>query len=301
MVDYGAQWSVEFPFDRDAGFGWCYEWTVQERARLEKNDLRSYRGKVEKAEREMRRALREDLLLKLSERFQKTAMRIEALHRRLANRTFTNQTYSFEYAVDERFADVHMLVEKIARSADDAQTILENAAEDDAVKRALDAVQMLLDGTTDAEILADYRNYFVFELAMFFKDGRRTTLTSRAVRGSGGEAQAPFYIAMAASLSSAYFPGGDAMEGMSLAVFDEAFGKLDVLNTQSLVRLFRDMGLQLMLAAPEDKRATLTEVVDTIVTVIKSPDSRSVFIESEFPGPLARARLHDINPDHLPV
>jgi len=301
MVDYGAQWSVEFPFDRDAGFGWCYEWTVQERARLEKSDLRSYRGKVEKAEREMRRALREDLLLKLSERFQKTEMRIASLNRRLADRTFTNQTYAFEYAVDERFADVHMLVEKIARSADDAQAILENAAEDPVVKRALDAVQMLLDGTTDADVLADYRNYFVFELAMFVSDGRRTTLTSRAVRGSGGEAQAPFYIAMAASLSSAYFPGGDAMEGMSLAVFDEAFGKLDVLNTQSLVRLFGDMGLQLMLAAPEDKRATLTEVVDTIVTVIKSPDARSVFIESEFPGPLARARLHEINPDHMPV
>jgi hypothetical protein len=56
-----------------------------------------------------------------------------------------------------------------------------------------------------------------------------------------------------------------------------------------------------MIAAPEDKRATFTEVLDTIVTVNKSPDSRSVYIDSEFPGERARRELARINPDHVGV
>jgi uncharacterized protein YPO0396 len=134
--------------------------------------------------------------------------------------------------------------------------------------------------------------------------GGRTSLSSRAVKGSGGEAQAPFYVAIAASLASAYFPGHNGHgrpTGMGLALFDEAFNKLDVPNTQALLTFFKDMGLQLMIAGPEDKRATFTEVLDTIVLVNKSLDASTVYVDAEYPGMKAREALGEINPDHKGV
>ena len=122
--------------------------------------------------------------------------------------------------------------------------------------------------------------------------GNRTTLSSRALRGSGGEAQAPFYVAIAASLASAYYPGdrpGDENPGLGLCLLDEAFSKLDVRNSQALVDLYGAWGLQLLIAA--------TEVMDTIVTVYKSADLKAVRIESEHPLEAAKRALAGINPD----
>jgi uncharacterized protein YPO0396 len=88
---------------------------------------------------------------------------------------------------------------------------------------------------------------------------------------------------------------------MGLVLFDEAFNKLDIPTTQSLIRFYKDLGLQLILAAPEDKRPTFTEVLDCIVSVNKDPVNRAVHLESEFPTPYARAQMAAINPDHLGV
>ena len=164
---------------------------------------------------------------------------------------------------------------------------------------ALEEITALIAGQEDAARLADYRNYFVYEIGMRDRAGNRTTMSARALRGSGGEAQAPFYVAIAASLASAYYPGdrpGDENPGLGLCLLDEAFSKLDVRNSQALVDLYRAWGLQLLIAAPEDKRTTLTEVMDTIVTVYKSPDLTSVRIEAEHPLEAARRALHAINP-----
>ncbi|PJI54260.1 ATPase, partial [Methylobacterium radiotolerans] len=169
---------------------------------------------------------------------------------------------------------------------------------------ALEEITALIAGEEDAARLADYRNYFVYEIGMRDRAGNRTTMSARALRGSGGEAQAPFYVAIAASLASAYYPGdrpGDENPGLGLCLLDEAFSKLDVRNSQALVDLYRAWGLQLLIAAPEDKRTTLTEVMDTIVTVYKSPDLTSVRIEAEHPLEAARRALHAINPDQIGI
>ncbi len=58
------------------------------------------------------------------------------------------------------------------------------------------------------------------------------------------------------------------------------------------------MGAAIADCGAEDKRTTLTEVMDTIVTVYKSPDLTAVRIESEHPLEAARRALQAINPDH---
>ena len=304
LAEYCVQWRIENPLgsgDAPASFG--YAWVRRAHDEVAGHELRRYRDQAVRAEGEMRRLMTEDLLTRLADKFERVRSRLDALNERLATQTFTGQTYAFEATVDRRYAAVHALATEVARSADAAQAILPDqggAAPDGPLTAAIAEISALIAGEESAARLADYRNYFVYEIGMKDRAGNRTTMSNRALRGSGGEAQAPFYVAIAASLASAYYPGdrpGDENPGLGLCLLDEAFSKLDVRNSQALVDLYQAWGLQLLIAAPEDKRTTLTEVMDTIVTVYKSPDLTSVRIESEHPLETAKRALAAINPE----
>ena len=308
LAEYCAQWRIENPLGRSEAKGemsatFGYDWARREHDDVEGHELRRYRAQAERAESEMRRLMTEDLLTRLADKFERVHARLEALNERLSSQTFTGQTYAFEAHVDRRYAAVHALATEVARSPDAAQSVLPAEGEGP-MGAALEEISALIAGSEEAARLADYRNYFTYEIGMKDAAGNRTTMSSRALRGSGGEAQAPFYVAIAASLASAYYPGdrpGDENPGLGLCLLDEAFSKLDVRNSQALVDLYRGWGLQLLIAAPEDKRTTLTEVMDTVVTVYKSPDLTSVRIESEHPLEAAKRALAAINPERIGI
>ncbi|WP_062112904.1 SbcC/MukB-like Walker B domain-containing protein [Aureimonas sp. AU40] len=293
LADYAATWRVSVPpIDADGMAAGC-RFVFAEAERLETNELRGYRDSCAKAGEEMRRILREDLLTRLSDKLGKVTYRLEGINRLLKRHRFTGQTYAFTFAVNGKFQRMHDLALKAG----------EGELTDEIFETSMDEVEAMIEGGEDAALLADYRQYYTFEIVMTDANGGRTTLSSRALKGSGGEAQVPFYVAIAASLALAYFPGHIAGRpvGMGLALFDEAFNKLDVPNTQALLRFFRDLGLQVLIAGPEDKRATFTEVLDTIILVNKALDGRAVYIDTEHPGEAAKAALAELNPDHRGV
>lgn len=300
LAEYSANWETEVPKIEPDNMTIGYAWVMGEQSRLQNNELRKHRDACAQAADEMRRMLKEDLLTRLAEKLNKVHQRMDTLNSFLSRHRFTGQTYTFESEVNQRFALMHDLAMKIGGQSNDEPVALD----DEEISNAVTELEGMIEGAEDAATLADYRQYFVFEIIMTDAAGGRTSLSSRAVKGSGGEAQAPFYVAIAASLASAYFPGHNGHgrpTGMGLALFDEAFNKLDVPNTQALLTFFKDMGLQLMIAGPEDKRATFTEVLDTIVLVNKSLDASTVYVDAEYPGMKAREALGEINPDHKGV
>ena len=66
---------------------------------------------------------------------------------------------------------------------------------------------------------------------------------------------------------------GHLRGGMALAVFDEAFSKLDLQNTVSALGFLDELGLQVLLAAPDEKYGQIAEHVDTIVNVYRDGGS----------------------------
>lgn len=300
LTEYSANWETEVPKIDPDNMTIGYAWVMGEQSRLQNNELRRHKEACTQAAEEMRKMLKEDLLTRLAEKLTKVHHRMETLNGFLSRHRFTGQIYSFEFEVNQRYALMHDLAMKIGGQLNDSPVTLE----DEELTNAITELEGMIEGADDATTLADYRQYFVFEIVMTDAGGARTTLSSRAVKGSGGEAQAPFYVAIAASLASAYYPGHSGHgrpSGMGLALFDEAFNKLDVPNTQALLTFFKDMGLQLMIAGPEDKRATFTEVLDTIILVNKSLDGASVYVDAEYPGIKAKEALGEINPDHKGV
>jgi uncharacterized protein YPO0396 len=173
-------------------------------------------------------------------------------------------------------------------------------------QEAMQRVQAMLREGKD-NVLADYRNYYTFDVLMADapvsdeeqeKPKNPEKLSHKLSKGSGGEHQSPFYVAIGASLAAAYRLERDADNrlrgGMALAVFDEAFSNLDEQNSENVLAFLDELGLQVLLAAPDGKYGIMAEHVDTIVNVYR--DGATVHVDTDYPKLAARNLLAADNP-----
>lgn len=290
------------PLPEDADhMAYCF-WCAEREQRLEQHELRPHRDKVVQARREFEAALKEDLLAKMSDRFDKVKTQRELLNKRLSGYRFVGQRYQFKQFIATDFKPLYDLVRRIIGNQDASfATFTDAEGADEEVKRAMIQIEEIVTRDQDTKRLEDYRNYFEFELYLENENGEEQAFSKLVGLLSGGQRQAPYYVAIAASMVSVYFPksGRDtATDGMALVAFDEAFNKLDIVNTQNLIKLYRDLGLQVVIASPEVHRATFLESVDCIISVTRMPNSDEVAVDAEQIGPRARAEMAAANPEH---
>ena len=102
--------------------------------------------------------------------------------------------------------------------------------------------------------LQDYRNYLAYDIRIHYPNGDRVLHSQISAKKSGGETTTPFYVAMAASFAQAYrLNQARPSDTIRLALFDEAFGKMDTARTAIALKFMVDAGLQVLLATPPDK------------------------------------------------
>ena len=127
--------------------------------------------------------------------------------------------------------------------------------------------------------LQDYRNYLQYDIRIHYPNGDRALLSQINAKKSGGETTTPFYVAMAASFAQAYrLNQPRPSDTIRLAMFDEAFGKMDTARTASALQFMREAGLQVLLATPPDKSGSLLPHVDCVRTVVRK-ENHSFVIE----------------------
>lgn len=113
------------------------------------------------------------------------------------------------------------------------------------------------DEQKEQDRLVDYRNYLSYDIHISNPDGRITSLARTLLQRSGGETQTPFYVAIAASFASLYKVGEQLRRPtIRLAIFDEAFSKMDQRYIESALEIFRRFNLQIIVATPPDRRVS---------------------------------------------
>ncbi len=268
---------------------------------LRDSELAEYTKKAERARLEAETAFRSDFVAHLNDQINKIKDLIRELNSHLKNRPFHQEMYSFEMMPNPELKDILELVEAYTR-LDQANvgTLFDIQHQGDNTHReALNKIHDVLRDEGESSLLQDYRNFYNFELVVKDLQGnRKTTLTQRIKTGSGGEHQVPFYVAMAAALGATYRlkEGGDGrpVGGMSLSVFDEAFNKLDSENTVTSLGFMSDLGLQTIIAAPDEKYSLLSSCMDTIINVCR--DGRIVDLDVEFPTEQGKELLASDHP-----
>jgi uncharacterized protein YPO0396 len=299
MNKHGQEFHVVSPFTAEEATPAAVEqWAAAEKERLDAHELVQYEEQCRNAATEMTSAFRDDLLHRLDDAFTGIKATLKELNRHLEDRQFHGRDYySFKALEAPTHVDMIELVEE-SRKPEFNLPLFGDRSEDanTAMKRAVRQIEEILSNPeARTEEIEDPRKYFNFELYIQDAEGKiRSSLTSRAGTGSGGEGQLPFYIAIGASLAATYQNRRTGKSGLSLAIFDEAFNRLDTKAIGQCSEFMRDLGLQVMLATPDEKRHVFMEVVDTVVNVNRL--GNQVMIDTEFLTEKARDALVAVDP-----
>ena len=250
---------------------------------LSETELAKYAKRAELARKEAEETFRSDYVSKLKDSLDQVAHIIRELNHSLKRRPFNLEIYQFRYYPNGDMKDILDLVERF--SAQDQANVGglfdPNLSDDPEHARAIASIQDLISDEEKQQDLADYRKFYNFEVDILDAEGnKKTTLSQRIQTGSGGEHQIPFYLAIAAALSTTYrlheTTEGDIVGGFSLAMFDEAFNKIDMVKTSTCMGFMKDIGLQVIAAAPDDKRAVMAANMDTIISVWREGGAVSI-------------------------
>ncbi|MBD3661481.1 MAG: hypothetical protein HUJ11_04750, partial [Arenibacter algicola] len=305
-IDYHSAFGLKSDFTRsDAHLLRDIEpWVVQNVQRIEEVDLVRFQDRSEEAAEKTRNFFQHSFAFELRERFDNLRQTLDEMNRTLSGHDFHYERYRFVSHHVEFYRDIIALVEA-SREDDSVFAHLFDVDVDggNPHANALKTVQgLLLDETRDITEFEDYRRYFAFNLMMKdLETGREVDLETRRGTGSGAEQQVPFYVAIGTALAAAYHgkAAGDADQpkGIGLAVFDEAFSKLDGKNQKACMDYYEKLGLQVMIAAPFEKRASLYETMESFVETIRNGD----FIDIEHYEIRDRARqaFADANPANI--
>lgn len=278
-----------------------------EKSRLVETTLAEYSNKADKVLSEVEATFRTKFISKLIEKIARVKENIDGLNKILKKRPFHGETYQFRAIPN---AELKVVLDFATAIQDDrfSQNIggLFDPANDPTSPHYA-AIKFINESFQDdlmAKLIQDYRNYYTFNVEIFDNEWNKISdMKHRIAKGSGGENMAPFYVAIGSSLTSAYKivkrPEGTAIGGMNLAPFDEAFSKLDVANSYNCLEFLKDVGLQVLLAAPDDKYHLLAEQVDTVLWVYR--DGADIEIEPEFLKRKARELLSSDNPFIKPL
>lgn len=293
-------------------------WVCQHADELENDAILKFTKEIDEKFEEVRKAAYEMLVVGLQDKFERTKSAIQSLNQRLRAHKFEGLTYLFTWSVDPEMRPLYDLSRHIYKDASKSVVALE-ADDNPAMQEAIETIKAIFSSDASTERFEDYRKYFRFEIRMTADEVSEDqikgqtiegfeqspnfigNLTDRIAKGSGGQKQTPYYVAIAASMAAAYFPKSKshADRGMGLVCFDEAFSKLDIRNTQALIRFFHSLNLQILVAAPEEKRTSFMELTDTIVDLYKEPGIPKLYVDSKTIRERARAQLIETNPERV--
>ncbi|MET3338786.1 uncharacterized protein YPO0396 [Bradyrhizobium japonicum] len=268
---------------------------------IESNELRQYERQAREAAEKASTLLRGEFINALTARIGKMERELQSLNRSLYAHPFHNERYSFHRTQMVEFQPILKIIE-IAKTSPEALDMLfrGDVPDDFPHKDTIVALEALLeDPDKDFAQFEDYRNFYTFEIHMEdVATGRSTRWEQRRGTGSGAEQQVPIYVAIGASLAAVY---GSAERragkpaGFALAMFDEAFSKMDGKNQRQMMSFYKNLGLQFVIAAPFEKRVAVLEHMDTIVEVDRiGEQSRATVVELK---EKAKRELMAIDPD----
>ena len=259
----------DFGYDDEEGA----ERYVAEKQRYIQSELPAYEERVARQRALAEQELVENFIHRLREQIEDARAQLEYLNATLARLRFGGERYEFINSPAAELRQVYAMIM-------DSQAILgQSLFDSDFRQRHQEGWDLLFERLTigpgeelspELRQLQDYRNYLTYDIRIHYPNGDRALHSQISTKKSGGETTTPFYVAMAASFAQAYrLNQPRPSDTIRLAVFDEAFGKMDTARTASALKFMVDTGLQVILATPPDKAAGLLPYVDSVRTVVR--------------------------------
>lgn len=246
---------------------------VRERDRYIESELPDYEARIARQRALAEQELVENFIHRLYEQIEDARQQLGYLNTTLAGLRFGGERFEFITQPEPSLREVYRMI------MDSHNLLGQSLFESDFRQRHQQGWDILFErliAPTDDEFspqlreLQDYRNYLQYDIRIHYPNGDKALLSQINAKKSGGETTTPFYVAMAASFAQAYrLNQPRPSDTIRLALFDEAFGKMDTARTASALKFMVENKLQVLLATPPDKAAGLLPYVDSVRTVVR--------------------------------
>ena len=124
----------------------------------------------------------------------------------------------------------------------------------------------------------DYRTYLDYDIVVENTvTGMKVPLSQVSGDNSGGENQAPFYVAICASLLQIYRQSPNSIK---LVMLDEAFNNMTSDRIEPMMRMFRALNMQLVLISTVEKCSAIYPYCDIVYSIVKT-GTRAMFAPFE--------------------
>lgn len=243
----------------------------------------------------MERLIMGSLLRHLREQVSSLDRLVRDINRLLADLRFGRTRYQFRVTPRSERKEIVDTVQKVSLLDDASRARFRAFVEDrmDELRRADD------DGTVPE--LLDYRLWYDYRLMMRTQGDDDVELSSELRRlGSGGEQGVPNYLLVLA-LAKLMFDSAKAR--VRPLFFDEAFYGIDFMRRDELLRFATELGLQIIVASPDQDGVTRAVDRSTTLFVLKDElgDVHLAPYDYENHGREAQPSLFDQGPDESPA
>lgn len=247
--------------------------------------LPEYKTKVAIQRKKAYDAFRSDLLSRLKDAIDKTEEEIKFINRSLANINFGEKKYKFIVRAKKQYKDFYDMLRNDFLGLNIGSDLFETQ-----YKETIGFLFDLIVNSTEElnssqqeelrkriDLYTDYRTYLEFDMEQITVDSK-SDLSKTLAKNSGGETQSPFFIAVLAAFANHYrIYNKKDNDTMRLIVFDEAFSKMDEQHAEMSIKLLRKIGLQAIIAAPDDKIPVIGPFSDEIIYV-KNENKKKISI-----------------------
>lgn len=129
-------------------------------------------------------------------------------------------------------------------------------------------------GSKEISMYVDYRTYLDYDITVKNSvTGLEVPLSKVSGDGSGGENQAPFYVAICASFLQIYEQNENCIK---LVLLDEAFNKMTSDRIEPMMKMFRDLKLQVVLISTVEKCTSIFPYCDITYSIVKSGSRNAI-------------------------
>ncbi len=286
--EYNGTYTCDYPLGLEG-----IEIFREQRDRLVHVDLERYATSLDKAKERCRQRFREDILYRMKDDIINAKRQFRELNRTMGGLQYGEEVYQFmvQASTDpERRAFYDVIMRESNRPIQGDGSIedwmaMGDAAYESQVNELMERIlaelsanaQRRLEGkqlATELSRYVDYRYYLEYDIECHNQiTGGTIRLSAVSQDSSGGENQAPFYIAICASLLQIY----DKCENsIRLVLLDEAFSRMTSDRIRPMMQMLRKMRLQVVLITTVEKASAIQPYCDVTCSIVKSGTRNAV-------------------------
>lgn len=257
-------------------------------------DLERYAARLEQAQRDCKDRFRKDILFRMKDDIFNARRQFRELNKVMEQLTYGEEVYRFELepSRDPQLAAFYQVIVDKGNQQMTEGDSLDNlaATADPAYERQVDELMEKIMADVDENTRArqegrrpenvtlsdyvDYRTYLDYDIKVTNRVTGQQAYLSRVSRdSSGGENQAPFYVAICASLLQIYQKSENSVR---LVLLDEAFSKMTSDRIRPMMELFRRLQLQVLLISTVEKSTAIQPYCDITYSIVRHGNTNAI-------------------------